>query len=358
MRKITILQSAGDETVDQAAAWITKLDKGLTDEEEQGLCLWLSESARNHREFLEQAKLWDRMDGLSRLADIFPEPGAPAAESGRCYGMPWRVAAIVLLGIGMATGLFFYQAHAPKPTPRMADSTRQAWPTEYRTEIGEQSEHTLPDGSSLFLNTNTLVQVKYSSANRLLLLQQGEVLIKVAHERRPLSVMVVDRIVQAVGTEFNLEITSDQNVELVVTEGVVMIGLLATPIAEYPVDEPVLMQPSSVLVASGQEVHLTPDSTPLDPAEKKEIEAEEIAVRLSWRNGNLIFRGESLEEAVSEVGRYTAVEFVFLDENAKKKRLSGMFKAGDVEGLLAALRNNFNISYEWIGDDKILLSAN
>ena len=38
------------------------------------------------------------------------------------------------------------------------------------------------------------------------------------------------------------------------------------------------------------------------PGEITEVSAEEIAVKLSWRSGNLIFRGEFLEEAVKERG--------------------------------------------------------
>jgi len=80
-------------------------------------------------------------------------------------------------------------------------------------------------------------------------------------------------------------------------------------------------------------------------AEVSEISPEDIAVKLSWQQGNLIFRGESLAEAVDEIGRYTTVEFVILDENLKKLRISGLFKAGDVEGLLTTLKENFNINH-------------
>ena len=33
-----------------------------------------------------------------------------------------------------------------------------------------------------------------------------------------------------------------------------------------------------------------------------------------------------------------------------------MFKAGDVDGLLATLRENFDVSYERTGDGKVLLT--
>ena len=78
---------------------------------------------------------------------------------------------------------------------------------------------------------------------------------------------------------------------------------------------------------------------------------------LSWRDGNLIFRGESLAVAAAEVGRYTPVEFVFVDEGLQKVRVAGFFKAGDVTGFLSNLEANFDITYERVDDQTILLSA-
>jgi len=78
-------------------------------------------------------------------------------------------------------------------------------------------------------------------------------------------------------------------------------------------------------------------------------------MRLSWREGNLIFRGESLGDAVQEVGRYTNLEFVITSDELKQLRVAGLFKAGDVEGFLASLRANFDIIDERIDDNTILL---
>ena len=187
-------------------------------------------------------------------------------------------------------------------------------------------------------------------------MERGEIHVVVAHDpSRPLSVIVGDQVVQAVGTEFNVEISSDRSIEIVVTEGLVMIGVLEIPLDELPNGQPMQLLQSSIMVAGGQEAIIRHVEETIQKIETNEIATEEIAVKLSWRNGNLVFRGETLEEAMLEVGRYTAVEFVFLDEESKKEQVAGFFKAGDVEGLLAVLRKNFNISYQWIDDDKVVL---
>ncbi len=355
MSNVREFQSVQSTRTEQAGVWITKLDRGLTPEDEQALGKWLSMSAENRQEFLEIAKMWDSMDGLSRLADIFPEP-ADQAGRGASSGN-WKIAASVLLAVG-AVAMWFSASELPEAATPSIVAEVDSNQNEYETAIGEQSVFTLSDGTRLALNTNSEVLVNFGSKNRLLTLIRGEIHVNVAHDpSRPLSVVVGDKVIQAVGTEFNVEITSEQNVELVVTEGVVTIGVFDAPIGDSPQGKPVLLQPSSTLVAAGQEVVIDSSASGQELIEATEIKSEEIAVKLSWREGNLIFRGESLEEAMSEVGRYTEVEFVFLDEESKKERLTGFFKAGDVDGLLAALRRSFNISYEWVGEDKILLSG-
>ena len=88
-----------------------------------------------------------------------------------------------------------------------------------------------------------------------------------------------------------------------------------------------------------------------------QVAETDIAAQLSWRDGNLIFRGESLEQALAEITRYTSVEFEVMDERIKQERIAGLFKAGDVDGLLATLTRNFNIESERLDDNKILLRA-
>ena len=43
------------------------------------------------------------------------------------------------------------------------------------------------------------------------------------------------------------------------------------------------------------------------------------------------------------------------DEQLKNVQVAGMFKTGDVTGLLNVLSQNFNISYEKVSSDKIIL---
>lgn len=334
------------ELYDEASLWIVKMDKGLSADEQTALQEWMQADQAHYDILMEMTQLWDKMDAMSRLSDLFvkPKPAAPQ------WPLVSALAASVLFAVSVAIW-----AIIGGNSPEFGDNI-------YRTAIGEQSTVILSDGSQITLNTNTKVQVKYTARARLLQLSNGELHVRVAKDpARPLSVMVGDQVVQAVGTEFNIEITDQQKIELVVTEGKVKVNVRRDPqktLAQADDQQPDLTLPeNAVTVAAGEQVVLSDKGVEVTPDEITEVSADDIKVKLSWRQGNLIFRGESLEEAVKEIGRYTSVEFVFMNEDLKKMRVAGLFKAGDVEGLLATLRENFDIVSQKDGNGKVLLSA-
>ena len=69
-----------------------------------------------------------------------------------------------------------------------------------------------------------------------------------------------------------------------------------------------------------------------------------------------MFRGETLGQVLREIGRYTTVEFVLLDDELRLEPVGGVFKVGDVQGALNTLENNFGVSYQMVDGNKVLLS--
>jgi transmembrane sensor len=201
----------------------------------------------------------------------------------------------------------------------------------------------LADRSVLTLNTNSLVEVAYDARQRVLVLERGEMSIEVAHDpARPFSVIAGHKVVRAVGTAFNVQIVDEKQVELIVTEGAVVV---ADEIERRGSNTP-------RTVTKGERVLLGVDRETISKVSDSALSAE-----LSWRQGNLIFRGETLAVAIAEVSRYTPVKFEIADEDLKQLRIGGMFKAGDVDGLLATLKENFNIDSERPDAERVLLKA-
>ena len=338
-----------DARHDEAAVWVAKLSETLSPNDEKALREWIASDPGNRAVLHKMTSLWDRMDSLSRLSSLFPESPTQHSAVQR-----FAVAASMTLAVGVSVWILLGPPAAD--TELESDAPIEFTSAAYETAVGEHSRVMLPDGSELVLNTNSLVIVQYSKEQRLLLLERGELHVRVAeNKQRLLSVIAGTNVVQAVGTEFNVEITSDDRIELVVTEGKVRIGVQPSNSVTEPIgdDEPPLIKllPSAMTIMAGEELIL---GTPHE--EVTQISDFDIEVRLSWQNGNLIFRGESLEEAIEEVTRYTSVKFVLLDENLKKTRVAGMFRTGDVDSLLAALQANFNIEHERLDDERVLLT--
>jgi transmembrane sensor len=206
----------------------------------------------------------------------------------------------------------------------------------------------------LTLNTNSLIRVNYNALQRVLVLERGEMSIEVAHDaRRPLSVMAGQKVVQAVGTAFNVQIIDEGQVELIVTEGTVMVADNVEPRGSGAAVDPArTVGATPRTVTKGERVLLGADRETISKVSDSALSAE-----LSWRQGNLIFRGETLAVAIAEVSRYTPVRFEIADERLNELRIGGLFKAGDVDGLLATLKENFNIDSERLDAERVLLKA-
>jgi transmembrane sensor len=346
-----------EEIFDQSSLWIAKLSRGLTPEETEQLRTWLRDQRRREVLF-KMAEIWDKMDTLQGLADIFPipEPKADAWEStgvescrspkGRSiskrvcastYALSVSVAALVMVAVLSIAFLG-------------SETSGNTFSKTFITAKGETSSFYLNDGSHLVLNTNGRLHVRYSNQERLLLLEQGELSINVAHDMsRPLSVISGGRVVQAVGTAFNVNLRDNQVVEIIVTEGTVRVKDVSMTDRDRPVGR---LPESAMTITRGEKVTLGRIN---EIATK--MEEVDIAVALGWRQGNLIFRGETLEQALTEVSRYTDIEFEIADSDIRNKQIAGLFKIGDIQGLLSTLDKNFQISSEQVDDKKIVLRA-
>ncbi|WP_193163794.1 FecR family protein [Microbulbifer hainanensis] len=331
-----------ERSLDEACEWIARLDRGLDEGETRDLQHWLADSRGNRDTLMQVAELWDKMDALSRLADLFP---APVEKKPRFAHRWWAAAASVLLLVGAALWQAGVQlGELPLPGAQLVSNMDKV----YETAVGEHSTVNLPDGSVLVLNTNSLVRVHYTRASRLIDLDRGEINVQVAHDKqRPLSVVAAGRVVQAVGTAFNVQLRRDKNVELIVTEGRVRVA------DQDERSEPPPLPATATAVSKGERL-LMNEAQP-EPEQVEKIAPGDMDAKLSWRTGNLVFRGEPLAQAVEEISRYTSVRFRLEGEQLKNVRVAGLFRTGDVKGLLRTLNDNFDIASERLDDRTVVL---
>jgi transmembrane sensor len=315
----------------EASLWIVRVDRGLDAQESQELRAWAA-AAINRRALDEMAALWSDLTVLSTLAELFPheapqrqleaEPQTPALRSPRRL----RALAAALAGtvlVAGAVGFALQRQHAPTSPASFAQVEQRT----LETPIGGTRQIALRDGSAVTLNTDSELSVSIARGARELRLERGEAYFRVAHDPAPFRVLAAGRLVEAVGTVFSVRVRQGGAVDVLVTEGAVRVE--AEPGSRRP----------ATLVRARQLARI-------DGAGHTQVEAVkevDLDVRLAWQRGMLIFRGEPLDEVLQEFGRYTTEKFVFATPELRKQRVGGYFRAGDTEGLLVALRENFHI---------------
>ena len=326
-----------DRMLDEASKWIARLDRGLSPDEESELREFLRNPAAR-TQFLDLARHWDKLAALSRLADI-----VPVVES-----RPSRLHAYVGAAAGVLVFLALLVFGSSQVIQRSSISADTA--VVYETAVGEQSTLQLPDASSVVMNTNTRIAVTYDDSGRYVELLRGEIHVSVSRDvHRPFTVRADDQLIQAVGTEFNVYVAVD-GVELIVVEG-------AVRVAEDRRRDRIGKSRPPGLLAAGTTVEA--GSIGIFDASGdavSAIDAADVDAELSWRSGSLVFRGESLAEVVDEISRYTNIDFVVLNDDILDIEIGGHYRAGDVSELLESLQANFGVTYQRVGDDRVLLS--
>jgi transmembrane sensor len=224
-----------------------------------------------------------------------------------------------------------------------------------QTSIGQQARFSLSDGSRVKLNTNSLVEVSFSKKMRLLTLIKGEASFDVTKDKsRPFMVRVGKNSFTALGTIFNIEKKSNKDIELVVTEGRVLISESYQPIDQLVKQQTRLTTDRlpGVVIASGEIATIENSAYTAN----KRMSFEQIQRVLAWQQGMLVFNGQPLDEALTEVSRYTTIKFEIIDSILTQTKVSGYFKANDIDGLLESLKNNFNVQFEKVNNNIIRLS--
>ncbi|KXI30410.1 FecR family protein [Paraglaciecola hydrolytica] len=333
----------------QACEWISRIDRGLSPDEQHTLQNWTTISESHRQILFEMAQTWDDLSVLNELNGLMPlERIDGQARYTQPHKILWPLAASIgFLMVSVLTWLVF--------NPSQIHSTEQLI-TRLSTEVGEQKPVMLTDGSVVYLNTNSELQIDFSASRRTIQLIKGEAHFEVAHdENRPFVVATAHNTVTAVGTAFNVQLLDNQRFELLVTEGTVLVqNAQQLRIDETSNTPNKALQGTGTLLSAGQKAMVAAE----DP-QAVSLSLEQMQNELAWRQGIVVFNGEPLAEAMIEISRYMPVHFELADEQVKQQRVAGFFKAGDIDGLLAALQNNFNIRYRKLDEYTIqLLSSN
>lgn len=284
-----------------AADWATRRDLGsLGPGEEAVFQAWLAADIRHLGAYGRAEAVLARLERLNAVV-LEPEQHESAEAAG------WMRRRAVLAG-GAAAGM--------AAAIGIAIFTRNGRDKTFSTDIGQMREVVLPDGSVVSLNTNSEIEVRYTSQARNISLLKGEGLFDVAHNKdRPFVVSAGGTQVRAIGTSFTVSRLAKKPIEVLVKEGIVELKR-----SDMPEAPPVR--------ASANIRAIVPPNAPISTMAMPE---EKLARNMVWQYGQIALDNETLADAADEFARYSDVRIV-VDEAVSGKTVTGLFASNDPVG--------------------------
>jgi len=333
----------GELVLADAAGWIAKLDRGLSNQEQAELSSWVNNDALNRKTLFKAASLWDDLGVLNELSALFALDQLPQQRRRASLALTGAIAATML--VAFIGWLNFTPANPPQ---------NLQYAVALHTQVGEHKTESLPDGSSVLLNTHTEIDISYSNDVRLITLKSGEAHFDVMHDpARPFIVKAGNSYIRAIGTAFNIHVTQDNQLELLVREGVVSVHNAMPNTTRQTVNLSAVTAGQNLQVEAGEKMLIKTDAV----SRIEKIELANIQAELAWQQGMLVFQGEPLHEALVEVSRYNSVEFRIEDDSIAAIHVAGYYKAGDIDGLLVSLEDNFGIQSRRTDGNQIVLTG-
>lgn len=205
----------------------------------------------------------------------------------------------------------------------------------YRTGVGEQRIVELADGSTVRLDTDSVVRVRYERGQRGLSLEKGQALFTVAHDpSRPFVVSAGDAAVTAVGTVFDVRRIGDRS-RVTLVSGVVDVQGSSGGARKR--------------LAAGEQATLS-RAAPV-------VEAVDSAGATAWTEGRIVFRDRPLDEAVSEVNRYLDDPIVLDAPDLAKASVNGVIRTGDRAAFVEVVVATFGVTAARQADGRVRLTS-
>jgi transmembrane sensor len=296
------------QVLDAAIAWQLSLDSGNPVERE--------EFAKWHAAHEEHARAWRQLGMLDQRFSVASGPARTALLQSR-ESIRRRVRK---LGSGVASivaviGLALFAGDRYLPI--------DYWLADQRTATGEQRTLRLTDGTLINLNTHSAVDVRFDEKQRLIILQEGEILVETGHgDTRPFIVETREGSMRALGTRFLVK-REDEGTRL---------SVLKSAVAAHPgasAEEQILREGQQVLMRSNG----------LGPIVALNLGAD------AWTRGMLVVDNTRLEDLVQELGRYRR-GYLGVTPEIADLRITGSFPLHDTDLALSALLPTLPVQIE------------
>ena len=190
----------------------------------------------------------------------------------------------------------------------------EAQAVQYATNIGEQRNVVLADGTQIVLNTNTRLSVKMDKASRKVNLESGEAFFTIAKDERPFTIQAMGTQITDIGTAFDVYV-ADKALTVSVAEGIVEVD------------------------TGAQTVRLTKGMTAVRSRDDDKVRVATVDTDTisTWRDGVLVFEDQPLAALIPELNRYFKTPIELGSKDIAGLTFSGVLNIRDEEKMLSSL---------------------
>jgi transmembrane sensor len=302
-----------------AAEWIERryfADWSAADQ--AALDTWLEESVVHRVAFVRLHTGWQHTERLVALRPFKADDARPRTRNGIFIGIAASIAIAAMLSIA---GVHYLT----QPRDRI-----------YATGIGGHETIAFADGSKIELNTDTSLRARMTTRERIIWLDKGEVYFNIKHDPdNPFVVIASGHRVTDLGTSFLVRRDRDR-LEVALLEGRVRFGVVGRETQSS------LLTPGDDVVATAESVSTTHEN------------AAELAGKLSWQRGVVVFKDTALVDAVGELDRYNSEKLVIADPAIAHRKISGTIPIGDVDGFVRVVRDVLGLHVQNDGNEVVI----
>ena len=269
-----------------------------------------------------------------RILDQIKQETKPRARTIRLSRAWLKVAAMLLLVVSTAALIYFGakdQQESSLITTASTHLIRKSNPP------GERSQHSLPDGSTVFLNSGgSLEYPETFDADSRVVKLNGEAFFEVVHDAgRPFKVVTESFEVVVLGTRFNVN-ANQKSPSVALVDGKVRLHSSSS-------DATLELRPNQMAVFDKEKRSFT--SASFDP--------RYVA---GWKDGYLVFREASLDEVVEKLHSWYGVDISVLNTPIPSDwSYTASFKQESLENVLLNMRMLRRFDYQ-IRNDSLILS--
>ena len=298
---------------EQAALWAARLDGStLSDADRAQLDAWLAADPA-HRVLLTSycqfsADLEQQLPLLAGIKDELVD-SRTAPKTARLF--PWSFRPLWAGAALIAAAAVAVVLWPGQPQDQFKNLS---------TPVAQRSAVTLADGSHVELNAQTALVVELKAGERRVRLASGEAFFHVSKDpARPFFVETPAGSVRVTGTQFNVRTAADGRLEVTVLEGSVQVRPAATT-------APRALTAGDQLIRNEGRI------------EVQSLSAGAVDAALAWRQGQVVFNGTPLREALATFARYHG-RTLTVSDGAALQRVGGRRSLDDLDGFLAELED-------------------